>query len=80
MMDQAFWFPAKQFGWGWGLPSSWQGWAVVGVFAVLLVAGYFIIGRQARPVLFSVYSVGLCLSLVAVCYATGEPPSWRWGS
>jgi hypothetical protein len=20
------WFPAKRYGWGWGLPCCWQGW------------------------------------------------------
>ena len=23
------WFPAKKFGWGWGLPKVWQGWVVL---------------------------------------------------
>ena len=27
----AVWFPAKTFGWGWGVPKTWQGWvALVG--------------------------------------------------
>jgi hypothetical protein len=24
-----YWFPAKRYGWGWGLPVTWQGWAVL---------------------------------------------------
>jgi hypothetical protein len=24
-MDDDFWFPAKRYGWGWGLPVKWQG-------------------------------------------------------
>ena len=32
-----YWFPAKRYGWGWGLPSVWQGWVVMGIFAVLLL-------------------------------------------
>lgn len=23
------WFPAKRYGWGWGLPVTWQGWVVL---------------------------------------------------
>ncbi|WP_269146578.1 hypothetical protein [Xanthomonas oryzae] len=31
-----YWFPAKTYGWGWGLPTVWQGWLVYGIAAVLL--------------------------------------------
>ena len=24
-----YWFPAKRYGWGWGLPAVWQGWVVL---------------------------------------------------
>jgi hypothetical protein len=24
-----YWFPAKTYGWGWGLPSTWEGWLVL---------------------------------------------------
>ena len=34
-----YWFPAKRYGWGWGLPSRWQGWVVLAIYAVLLVVG-----------------------------------------
>jgi hypothetical protein len=27
-----YWFPAKRYGWGWGLPSCWQGWVVLCTF------------------------------------------------
>lgn len=27
--NRKYWFPAKRFGWGWGLPSAWQGWVVL---------------------------------------------------
>ena len=27
-----YWFPAKRYGWGWGLPGTWQGWLVVAAF------------------------------------------------
>lgn len=29
MQQASYWFPAKRYGWGWGLPSSWQGWVVL---------------------------------------------------
>ena len=24
--ETRYWFRAKRYGWGWGLPCSWQGW------------------------------------------------------
>ena len=27
-----YWFPAKRYGWGWGPPATWQGWAVLAAF------------------------------------------------
>ena len=29
-----YWFAAKTYGWGWGLPTVWQGWLVYGIAAV----------------------------------------------
>ena len=40
--EPTYWFPAKRYGWGWGFPSSWQGWVVFAAFVGLLVAGPFI--------------------------------------
>ena len=31
-----YWFPAKTYGWGWGLPRTWEGWVVLGVYLALL--------------------------------------------
>jgi hypothetical protein len=32
-----------------------------------------------RPLAFQLTVVGLVLVLLFICYAKGEPPSWRWG-
>ncbi len=73
-----YWFRAKRYGWGWGLPLTWQGWVVfVGWFAVFIPATvHFIPGR---PVAFMVFTLVMGLLLVAICYIKGEPPRWRWG-
>ena len=41
MNGKRYWFPAKPagYGWGWGLPLVWQGWAVYAVFLAALVGG-----------------------------------------
>jgi hypothetical protein len=33
-----YWFPAKRYGWGWGPPQTWQGWAVVIVWFAAIAA------------------------------------------
>lgn len=77
--EVAYWFPAKTYGWGWGLPTVWQGWAVLAVAAMLFVIGIVVIDSNAQPLLFIAYISGVAIALVAVCMAKGEPPSWRWG-
>ena len=76
---KTYWFPAKRYGWGWGLPTAWQGWVVMGVFGVLILIGGVLLLPTRGPGTFAAYSIFLCVVLVIVCWATGEPPAWRWG-
>jgi hypothetical protein len=41
--ERKYWFPAKRYGWGWGIPCTWQGWLVMAGFVGLLVAGSFLL-------------------------------------
>lgn len=79
MPKQPYWFPAKRYGWGWGLPTCWQGWAVMGVYAVLVVTAVFSLHPEREPLKFIAAVAGLTIALVAVCWIKGEPPRWRWG-
>lgn len=76
---KTYWFPAKRYGWGWGLPTVWQGWSVLLAFAVLLLVGAIALLPQDGRSVFIAYAAILCLALVAVCWLKGEPPAWRWG-
>jgi hypothetical protein len=77
--DGEYWFPAKRYGWGWGPPATWQGWAVLIAFFILVIAGVFIVPPQHSPVRFVGYVVILLIALTGVCWWKGEPPRWRWG-
>jgi uncharacterized membrane protein YhaH (DUF805 family) len=78
MQQSPYWFPAKRSGWGWGLPSSWQGWVVLAAFFVLLAAsGYAFLPKQ-DVMAFLACTVGLTVVLLAICVVEGEPPAWRW--
>jgi hypothetical protein len=77
-----YWFPAKRYGWGWGLPSRWQGWAVlVGYGAVMTGAGVAgaLLEAPLGPVLAWSLFVVSTVAFLAVCWRRGEPPQWRWG-
>jgi hypothetical protein len=80
MRDQKqYWFPAKKYGWGWGLPSVWQGWVTLAVFYILVVIGAFTVLPSYGSIAFVAYCLILCVVLVVVCWLKGEPPRWRWG-
>jgi hypothetical protein len=76
----AYWFPAKRYGWGWGLPLSWQGWVVLAAFVGLLGAGFLIFPPSKELGLLLAYVVLLSALLIAICWLKGEPPRWRWGN
>ena len=74
-----YWFPAKRYGWGWGLPIAWQGWLVLAAFFVLVLLGIrWFPPRQSMPVFF-LYIAVITALLTGVCWLKGEPPRWRWG-
>ena len=79
MSERKYWFRAKRYGWGWGLPATWQGWLVLALFAVLLLAGAVMFPPASTPGAFVVYVLVLVGVLTGVCWLTGEPPRWRWG-
>jgi uncharacterized membrane protein YhaH (DUF805 family) len=76
--DKRYWFRAKRYGWGWGLPITWQGWVVfVAWFAVLICATRYLIPRRLAA--FLILTLLMTLVLLVICYQKGEPPRWRWG-
>jgi len=76
--EKKYWFRAKRYGWGWGLPVMWQGWVVLAVWlaAVTLSVPWMAAGNTAAYLSFVAVMTAI---LIAICYAKGEPPRWRWG-
>ena len=77
--ERTYWFPAKRYGWGWGLPTSWQGWLVIAGYVALLALGFALFPPASRTAAFCACVVALTVLLVAICWLKGEPPRWRWG-
>jgi hypothetical protein len=74
-----YWFPAKRYGWGWGLPLTWQGWAVLIVYVALVVGGIPVLHATRGALVYLAYVLVLTAALIVICWLTGERPRWRWG-
>jgi len=74
-----YWFPAKRYGWGWGFPSSWQGWTTLILYLVLVVGGIPFVQVPDGSVVYLAFTLVLTVCLIAICWLKGEPPRWRWG-
>lgn len=74
------WFPAKKYGWGWGVPCAWQGWLALALYLVMLFGGGLAIDPGRQTGLFLAWVFGWTLALGIVCWVKGERPRWSWGA
>ena len=74
-----YWFRAKRYGWGWGIPSTWQGWVTLIIYMVLIAASAFLFPPAGEMAIFWCITVILTLLLIVICWVKGEPLRWRWG-
>ena len=78
MSDGPEWFAPKRYGYGAGLPISWQGWALTlgFVFATVLLAIFF----ARHPLQLIAVIVPLSAAFVVICARTTRGGwRWRWG-
>ena len=74
----AEWFAAKRYGYGAGLPISWQGWAVLAAFlAVVVTAGLLLDGFPAIQA--SIVVPAIVALLIITARTTRGGWRWRWG-
>ena len=66
-----YWFPAKRFGWGWGPPTTWQGWAVLIVWLAAIASAAFLL-MPAHLVAFLLFNLILIATLVAHLLCEGR--------
>ena len=74
-----YWFPRKRYGWGWGPPTTWQGWVVIVAYLVLLMAAIVFVPPGRHMGAFFMTLAVLTVALLVICKAKGEPPRWQWG-
>ena len=75
-----YWFPAKRYGWGWSLPTCWQGWAVLVAYAGAVALIFHFLPPVTHHAAFLAGMAMATVVLVVVCWLKGEPPAWRWGN
>jgi hypothetical protein len=46
---------------------------------IVLSAGVSFMRPNRHPVLYGLFVASMVGIILAVCYAKGEPPRWRWG-
>jgi len=72
-----YWFPAKRYGWGWGLPSTWQGWIVLVGYLFLMMTGITIIGPKFNTINYVIYTAVLTAIFIIICWRVHTFGAWR---
>ncbi len=78
MSDGAEWFAPKRYGYGAGVPISWQGWAVTLAFIAIVGLIAFLLGNQPLVLVALLFPLTLVL-IVITAKTTRGGWRWRWG-
>ena len=78
MNGEPEWFAPKRYGYGAGLPISWQGWVLLlGYVAVVTVLG---LAWARHPLQIVAALIPLTIAFVVICARTTKGGwRWRWG-
>jgi hypothetical protein len=74
-----YWFRAKRYGLGWGLPLAWQGWVFLLSWLLIVPLGVWFLTPGSKP-LRSAFIVAMVAILLVICYWKGDPAGRRWNS
>ena len=78
MSDGPEWFAPKRFGFGAGLPVSWQGWAMtIGFIAIVWASVFFFHDRP--QVIVAVLAPLTIIFMIIAAKTTRRGWHWRWG-
>jgi hypothetical protein len=78
MSEGPEWFAAKRYGYGAGLPISWQGWAVTLGFVSLTIL--LSVEFAQRPVELIAALAPFLIAFTVICARTTRGGwRWRWG-
>lgn len=84
MAPPPYWFKRRRYGWGY-MPVTWQGWAVVGGYIVIVAAlvPAFLDAPEAVAAkeagFFVILFTAVTAGLLMISFSKGPRPRWRWG-
>ena len=78
MDDGPEWFAPKRYGYGAGLPISWQGWALSLALGVAVFAASMVFTDQPA-ILFAIIAPLIITFIVITARTTRGGWRWRWG-
>lgn len=73
------WFHPKRYGIGAGLPCSWEGWAVLAIFAAGMLGGPWLLEGADWRLRAGVGGLAVVALIVIVGVKTRGGMRWRWG-
>ena len=78
MNDGPEWFAPKRYGYGSGLPISWQGWAITVLYLAISIGAAMIFAT--RPIVLVAILVPAPVALITIAARTTRGGwRWRWG-
>ena len=77
MSDGPEWFAPKRYGYGAGLPISWQGWALTVAFLSIVIGLGATLDKQRQPILSLAVIIPVTVLFVVICARTTRG-GWRW--
>lgn len=78
MSDGPDWFAPKRYGYGAGLPISWQGWVLT--LAFLLATSLLAVALGRRPMQLMAAIIPVSAAFIVICVRTTRGGwRWRWG-
>jgi hypothetical protein len=83
-MDGEFWFKPKAFGYG-ATPVTWEGWAVVVAYVVVVAAIAILMARRERgfAAAWAAWVVALAIATSTLTWVSAVKTDgawqWRWG-
>lgn len=76
--DGPAWFAPKRYGYGSGLPISWQGWAVT--LAYVAIVGAVAFRYRENALVFMAVVIPMTVAFCVICARTTRGGwRWRWG-
>lgn len=78
MSDGPEWFAQKRYGYGAGLPISWQGWLITLLFLAITMGTAILFADRPLILVAVVVPLALLLALITAKTTRGGW-RWRWG-